>query len=500
MTPCMQNILSIDISGESAVAVIAAVDGVSVTVLEESTSPFEYSTLEEETSSLDDESTPEETPSNLQVKDLTATLKKLLAPLQNPYTRASLIIPSTDYCSITLDLPFSDPKAINKILNLEVQDVVPVDVEEFHIQYQLISSKSDHSHNVHVSMLPREDLRAILNSCKEVDIEPYLVTIKACAASAIFFILSETETSAIIDFSDNVLSICAMFNSQVCYDRVINYPKTDHALPKKDLLRDIQITLAAFENKHQTKLNKIYLLSDALLNYNIQEELKDSAEHIELISKDLIKSGNKQTLLPSAAAIFAQDFNAPTPLTNFRSREFAYRPPLKALKNGIKMLLPYCAACLGIILLLLVSIYYLKEYRINATEQAIQKEIRQFIPTLTGNNEATIEQVLQKYNELEQELKNLNTNSVVTPLEAFALISSDLSSVMTQRKNISVKNLGITQDGITFKVETQDYGDIGAITRALKRRSKHQYCEIRSKDQNSSQNKISTFTLEFCKK
>ena len=109
---------------------------------------------------------------------------------------------------------------------------------------------------------------------------------------------------------------------------------------------------------------------------------------------------------------------------------------------------------------------------------------------------------MEEHAELEKELKNLSTDAVMSPLEAFKMISEDFSIINDQRKDISISQLHITQKDAKFTIETADYKGMGAVERQFKRRYRQQYCKIDSKDKSSmhASRKSFEYTVEFCKK
>jgi len=67
-----------------------------------------------------------------------ATVAKLLdtvSSIENQWTAVSVIIPPHDHLALNLNLPFGDAKNLNRIVDLEVQDVVPFELDDFLVQY-----------------------------------------------------------------------------------------------------------------------------------------------------------------------------------------------------------------------------------------------------------------------------------------------------------------------------------------------------------------------------
>ena len=489
----MQKILGLDIAGGNIIAAVFAVEGDSVSTLEHYSIPLKRKNDTNEDSSQEVESSF--------FINLSDSFKEVIRKIQNKYSRSFLIIPPYNYLSTDIELPFFNPKAIEKILELEIQDLVSLDVNEFHIAPYIFddNTKKDNA-KVHIGMLPKKFMNEITSEAKKVELEPYIITTRATSLSALYYLYKElNKNSAIVSLSDNILSITASCDGNVCYDRAVLLENKNESIDKH-ILQDIQIAIYALEKQYNTKIECIYTPNNDLVTF--LKDAKFSRDVFLLDFSNINVSINNDLLYLYLTSVFVRDFNPPPILTNFRCRKYAYKLQLKELRRGLINLLPIFLFFLFIISLFLFAKYKLLDYRINTTRSAIQHTIRDYIPSLSKDNQATIEQVMQEQEELERELKNLSTDAVMSPIEAFRLISEDFSIITEQKKDISISQLHITQKDAKFTIETADYKGMGAVERQFKRRLKQQYCKIDSKDKSSmhASRKSFEFLVEFCKK
>jgi len=510
----MQNILSIDITGKNLIAAIVAVDD-KVSILEQ----YELSlSLIQENNDPQSEQDEEESHTIwncFSFENFASALEQLVNLIQNSYTRSVLIIPSNNYFSTSLSVPFLNQKAIEKILDLEIQDIIPFDITDFHVSQNILNSTEDGDYEIHASVISKELIFNLLQSCKKFGIEPYIITTRATTLANIFQLTRDkldTNNIALIDYSDSVLSICILKEGEPYYDRMIKIQELSSTKQNvlSELDRQVKLTLIAFEHKYSVKLDSLFYLNyPPLTRHNFGGSLFNSTDDtdqtdLETVKKaldprNILNNSSMAFIWCAAAAMYAKDYSAPIPLTNFRVRTFAYRQQFKECFSALKVLMPYCIVLLVLLSIMLFIIYKQKDVRIHNTSQAIEQEISHCIPTLGHGSK--IDEVLQKREDLERELKNLKSETVLTPLEAYSAISSDIALVKKKNKELTISSLRITQNRAVFMIQTQEYEGKSLLERVL-RRKKDLYCNVTSRETGSGRSisKNFEFSLEFCKK
>ena len=147
-----------------------------------------------------------------QAESALQALREAIAQLEPIWTSCVVVVPQDNFVALNLDLPFGESKTLEPIVDLEVQDVIPFDLDEFFIQYSIpdyqnnaaespLSPRSEARtsnsgpFDVHVGMLPRNTVRNTLDICRSVGVEPSVITVPSSAIGAIIQIIPKASSS-----------------------------------------------------------------------------------------------------------------------------------------------------------------------------------------------------------------------------------------------------------------------------------------------------------------
>lgn len=523
----MQAILSIDTSCEPAQAVVVGVDGKSLRVLEsksfsthglfgkEAPAPASDAPLESATgAAANGDGSPAGTPahsgvpSEAQAPGATngngiahaSPLAEVLSSLKTPWSSSILIIPMHDYLSLNLALPFSDPAKVNKIIDLEVQDLIPFEVTDFLVNHRPIAPLGENSHDVHVSLMPKSYIRRVLQVCKGSNLEPLMVSTPAAVLGGVYHVAPDyfSGDSAVILAQDPYYYIATQIDGHLRTDRIISRPAvtntdTFDATAQKALMLELKLTLSAVERRYGKKVETVYMFGRSLKTSELRQVLARTVEEVHL--SELIKDSSDDTALGGMAALFARDIQPPPLLTNFRTKEFSYSPELRELFSGLQTLVPLLIAAIALVCATWGVQYYLRQSYMDKVQAAMRNEILKVIPDLdfeTGKELQTLQAVTGK---LQQELNNLGSQSGLSPLAAFAEVSQDFHA-----DGITVNQLKIRGNKVTVDVASPEFSGIEKLEKALEKKKKV-YCKLK-KDANgvslSNGPKKFTFELQLC--
>ena len=513
----MQTILSIDVAADPACALVLGIEGKGVKILAK-----HYASLgglfsrdnmlgptllpapdgqAPSTPAPDSfpSSSPEEN-SLEQQRNSARSLRPLLDQIQAQWHAALLLIPPYDYLSMNLTLPFGDARSLNKVIDLEVQDLVPFDVPEFLVQYHLLKTLPGNLHDIHVSLLPKTYLQAVLRICRQSQFDPMIISTAAGALGGAYQLAPEffDPDSAILFAQRQFCYVCIAHEGMISTDRIVSFPAAAGLRARQALITEVKLTLRAHEETYQKTLQRVYYLGNHLPLEELQRSLGRNIEPIK--AEQFVRGADDNSGPAVLAGIFLRDVEPPPLLTNFRAREFAYSPQLRELFHGLKMLAPYLAALLVIGLISLGAAYLAREYRFRRVERAIAAEIVRQLPDLQ-RGEASLAAVNEKIKRLEDELKDLGSPSQFTPLDAFANISEDLSRASKEIPDLSLTSLNITPNWITAELDAPDYKDGERIEKSLKnKRQKNIYCKVQREDLGRSglTNKRFRFKIRIC--
>lgn len=473
----MQSVLSIDASCDPAAAVVVEVEGNKAVVQEiHRFSLGDKFGMQNGTS--DAGAAPSAELNAAATSELSAfaqiqSLKTVLASIKTPWTSSILVIPPHDYISLNLDLPFASSKGLDKIVGLEVQDILPFDLQEFLLHYRTLGTRPDNNHDIHVGLLPRGIIGNALSVCKAAGLEPYMVSTPAAILGAIPYLSTEKipDNCGIIFAREPFVYLGIMIDGKACMDRVVDTRALGEAKGEA-LMREVRLTFAMAEKRYEKQIEHIYLLGSELPFVNLSGSLHLPVTTVPV--PELVKAADNATAVACFASVFAQDLKPPPILSNFRIKEFAYSPQLRELIRGARSLVPFLLAVALLALLTAVGVYSLRERRIHQVRNAMYDQIRAAIPSMDAPRGSELDALEGENRRLEAQLSNLGSLSALTPLDSLSEISFDLPL----SSGITVTRIKIEGNKLRVEGTAPDYTALEKLERVLKKK-KNVYCRIR---------------------
>jgi len=334
--------------------------------------------------------------------------------VRTPWSSASIIIPAEQYHSLNVELPFGDPRKINKILDLEVQDLVPFSVDEFVLQHRTVHSNADGTFDVHVSIMPRERLGTILAACKEGGIEPAIVsTATSVVATLPKLYPSFPRDSVVILHREPCYYVTFLLDGEVRTDRIIDRTVLNGSADSSAAaLGELKISIAAIESNYGRRFEKVFLLDTPFTATEASTGLGRPASVLALPNITVPSDAGaaaKGVELAAMSAVFLRDKEPINPLTNFRTGAFAYSLQLTEVWRGLRLLRPYLLASGIAILVALGAIYFLREQRIGRLQAALRDQIVSVVPNFVAPAGKESDALIGQTNAIDQQLKDLGS-------------------------------------------------------------------------------------------
>lgn len=487
-----QNILSIDISAEPAQAAIVSIAGKRVEILE-------TYTLELKDELLSLQNGDQELVEDQDKRPSLPTLQDFLDRLETPWRNGVLVISPEQSTALNLELPFNDPKQVKKILPLEVQDLVPFDIDEFHLSSRCLNTLNGSGYDVHVDMLPRDFFKQTLEAFQNSGFDPRVVSFPSHALSSVYAIAPDyfQKNSAIIWASENVFAICSMIDGKLCTARTLQSNQfadiTDESALRKALLLDFKLTIGHIERRYEHTIDKIYVFSNVFQKEEMQQAL---AREVEMLhSKELIVLRDDSNQLAPLAAVQAAVHNENL-LANFRAGDFKFRPQFREVISGIKALAPYLIALSLVFLVSVGAQYFLNESKINELQTSMAELVQKSLPGVRVAKGQELPAINDEIEKLESQLLALGSLSALSPLEALLEISKDLPKDI----GLSIEDLNIRENKLILKGSVPDYSTLDKIEQALKKRS-NSYCSVKIQEETRNSRGTSvgfSVTLQLC--
>ena len=478
----MQTILSLDISSNPAHAIVAEIDGRSIQVIEkhslELNGIFSQNTeaeiaadnkiIAESENQADDIQIPAENP-----------ISKLLAKIQSNWSNAILTISADEYLALNMNLPFGDNKSINRILDLEVQDLVPFDIEDFHLSHKSIApigenNDSAYKFDIHVGLISKRYIEKIMLLCQQANFEPLIVSTPPSVLGSVINLAPNyfSENSLIIFERLPYYYIISSFDGLLRNERVLLHPNFLPSLNgdkpsanlsegNKKILLDLKLFLSNCEKRYNKQLDKIYFFGNGFTQNEIQNTAARTTEVLNL--SELVPLSDENSQIALMAAVYAQDNNVSQIISNFRTRKYAYNQKIKYLLQGLKSLLPIASVFLLCLLIFFSCLYFINSFKINRLNSAINSQIRASLPALKISKGEELK-VLQAENlKLEEQLKDISSLSSLTPLDMFLAVSRDLPESL----GVTISAVRIRDNKIFIDGSAKAYSDVDNIKRIL---------------------------------
>lgn len=472
--------------------------------------------------------------------DTSNTLVDALAKVADPDCPPDSIIaiynPGIN-ASLNLGLPIRDPKTLDRVIPMEVQDLVPFELSEMALSYKVVGllrseTLGAETSDIHVSMSPINEIAEVLAKLKSANLDPVAIIPRPVSLSFLYRLLPETfqDNSCVANFvwADHDSSIPVAIELLVRIDGAIRGQKLLRApLPVEEgaedsfqidnvryLFANVLLELNSIERRYSSSIGQILLLN----GHNFTEQLStmlrkpvvtvDSTETLQKVAPDFAPQGeeaqptDQQALSELGAAILAHDL-APAaklePIVNFRAGRLRYKPHFAELLRGAKSIAkPACAASLTLALALL-AVFYFREFQLQSLNSSLSEAL-QSAGLLTANDTLVLSDgrydrlVENRAFELDQQLKDLVSPFSLSPLEAFIEVSKDLPT----DKGIIVKSFNVRGTKLTLSGYAPEYSSIDEFEKVLKNK-KSIYCRYKKTTSSGVNNrKEFNFDITLC--
>ncbi|MBX7137275.1 MAG: hypothetical protein K1X83_04755 [Oligoflexia bacterium] len=400
------------------------------------------------------------------------SLRQALQELGGEFESSVAFVAPDDYLSLQLQLPFADQKSIAKVLELEVQDLIPFDISDFVIQHQVIGPHNGSGHLVHVGVMPRTRIKHVLDVCRTAGLEPLVL----CTASSALAVLSQMLPKeglplnyAIVALRSGSCHIVNIVGGKVHSDRTINLKllSPDPQLQLPALVREVLISIAPHaEDPAAHGPEAIFTLGELPWADDLAR-----ASGLPVRSIDVAQIGNgldAHTVIPSLGANFIREKEPVPALTNFRVNEFRYRPQLAELRKGLIKLMPYFLATLLLGIVAFGAIYYSRALYLSQLRSTMVDEIHKAVPGLELPAGREIGGLIDEINKIDAQLSSLGSPARLTPLHAL----SELSRYLPSSAGISVRRIGFRANKVTFEGEVTEYAAMDRLERVFERSKK----------------------------
>jgi hypothetical protein len=409
-------------------------------------------------------------------------LREGIQQLRGEWTSSVVIMPPYDHLSLNINLPFGDSKMLDQVIDLEVQDVVPFELDEFAVQHAQLghfergdgikdSTESQAPYDIHVGIIPRAFVANILGICKATGVEPNILTVPSSAIGGVFHLAKDffAGNAAVILHRGDHYAVAMQINGQVRIEKTVQASlimqaanPNSNSTDKRPVYIALRLLIAAAERRYGTKIEKLFFVGDNQLDPTLQQILGRPIE--KLSTNDFISSKDKESeSIAGLSAVFARDDDPATPLSNFRSRQFSFTP---TISEFIRALLGARRQLLNAVVSILVcvgGVYLAREYTTSNSRGALIEQIRAVIPDFDPGDGDIRAALIKAETKLSDDLGVLGPIAKITPVDALLEIMR-----LIPTDNITITSIKVSGSRATITGTAPKLGAVESVGDALR--------------------------------
>jgi hypothetical protein len=409
-------------------------------------------------------------------------LRDAVAHLKGEWTSSVVIMPPYDHLALNINLPFGDSKMLDQVIDLEVQDVVPFELDEFAVQHSQLgfferadgrsdTTETQPPYDIHVGIIPRTFVANILGLCKATGIEPNVLTVPSSAVGGVFHLGKEyfSGNAAVVLHRGDHYAVALQINGQVRIEKTVQASaimqaagQTGDSQDKRAVYIALRLLIAAAERRYGTKVEKLFFLGDSHIEPALQQILGRPVE--ALSADDFISAESKNSgSIVGISAVFARDDDPVTPLSNFRSRQFSFTP---TLSEFVRALFSARRQILNAVVSLLVcvgGVYLAREYTMSHSRDVLIEQIRAVITDFNPGDVDIRAALIKAESKLSEDLGVLGPIAKVTPIDALLEIMKLLPS-----DNIAITSILVRVNRATITGTAPKLGSVEQVGDALR--------------------------------
>lgn len=373
-------------------------------------------------------------------------------------------------------LPFRDPKKVEKVLPLEIQDSVPFDMDDFahaHIAMEQLEGMEQ----LLSALAPKQQLRESLEQVARSGVDPQLLTTKGFALAALKSLLEEEiENVLFLAMDEDGYVLAAYVRGSLYALREVGFTEDSNAT---HIIAEIRRFIA--------RLIRDTSESDFIVRFiGSQEDALKLASHIPnhpIVALDLNNyiDGDEDMNLYWWAVGLAVAHKEGTPVLQLRRGEHAFKPRWTNFFAALKEESFNVAGAFLMFLVWAISTLYSSSAELKEIEDHMSSTIQQVLPDESVPKGQEIEFITNRVNELENQLRGMGTLSSLSPLDTIKQLSLTISAGI----DTEIESLNVGSSRVSLRGSTPDLPSIGRLETAL-RQQNDRFCSVKIQPQGQS--------------
>ncbi len=359
-----------------------------------------------------------------------------------------------------------------------MQDIVPFDLDDFAVQYSSLgklapdgaSQRSAGAYDVHVALMPKTYLRSVLGFCRLAGVDPSVLTVPSSAVGAIFHLAKDffrTDT-AIVRYQGDEYSIAIYIDGQVRAEHIV---RASGLIPDQDtqgepelraVFTALRLAVAAAERRYSGRVQTIYLIGFLPYQSKLHQFMGKPVEPLTL--DDILTSAPPGVGIAPLAAFFAQDDGPVAALSNFRTRQFSFRPKFGELLRIFSETSGYLIGAILSVCALFIAIYALREFNLSKMRSSVIEQLQTVIPSLNSDSEDILRDLRSAETALSEELGVLGSPAKSSPLDALV----EISRLIPPSAGVTVTSLKVSGTRAQLTGIAPALSDVSSVEKALR--------------------------------
>ena len=386
-----------------------------------------------------------------------------------PIFSSVLFVSPEDLLSFNLGLPFKDPKSLAKVLDMEVQDILPFDINGLLLQHRIIAPLKDGLTDIHVSAIGREYIQGLLDECRSQGVEPVVISTPGSVIASLFDLLK---------FPDNAILLYPHGDKTHCSVRIDSIVRTERTLPDSTAATfptELSRYVSSLQRRYSTSGLPIFLLGSETVARFVSRAIG-----VEVAAIALPEDSAPGQLIATMGAAFGQEDRTNEALTNFRAREFSYSPLLRETVRGIRAAMPYSLLFAAALIFASIGTYVVRVSAISKLHREATQKVHSVIPNLPTTEGEELKALQKENQQLEQQLKELGSPAFLNPLDALVVLSNDFANAGFALRKVSIRGNRVSLEGTA-----PNYAAVDNMEHTLRKKSQI-YCRVKKDSESGS--------------
>lgn len=389
-----------------------------------------------------------------------------------------------------LSLPFRDPKKLEQIVPLQLQDLLPFDTELAFVDSLVTGENSQGEFDVLASVVAREEISSSLAKLQSLGFDPGSLTVMPSAATGICELYSTElgSTFGLLVQNHRHTSFAVYCNNRLVQVRGFTAP-AEMSANATDLTSLIASSLLQIEREFELAVPMLYTLGAIELPPD-GPLAAIAVESLPLPPGNTVRSEDLPVFNqnPWALGVFARELaqqrqrakktllmTRQSSRRNFelRQREYAPIASFAELKDALANEALYIVLAVLLAFSWLISVVYSSSAALTRIEDEIARTVKQEIPDTVAPRRRELIAVQDEVRALEEKLSGIGSLSTISPLDCLRELSTAIGGDIDLK--IDVMNIGHT--GVSMRGTVSETKMVGRLNTALE--GIKRFCEVR---------------------